>query len=154
MSLYKVVFILLFVIVNSCGESSRREVSDINKIQIEFDGGAMEFYKKHDLFVDSSDKEIIEEIFRLKELSVAVNGYRSLRPVMWQIDFYIDNKEDGQLLLRINSDTSGIITVIENNSFYENKVLFEYACTLIKFEEIKEYRGELVQQTYQTEILD
>ncbi len=73
---------------------------------------------------------------------------------MWQIDFYIDNKEDGELLMRISSDTSGMITVIEDNSFYENQVLFEYACTLIKFEEIKEYRGELVQQTYQTEILE
>lgn len=66
--MYKVVFILLFFIVNTCSESSRRQVSDINKIQIEFDGGAMEFYKKYDLFVDISDKEIIKEIFKLKKI--------------------------------------------------------------------------------------
>lgn len=149
---YKLILILLLIV--SCSKYKGEPKSlEYDSIEIEFDGLKGDFYKKGNISLSFTDKEIVKKLNTVKNKIKKAPTFSTLKPVMYQIDLHYKNsKTNEQLLITINSNTNNEIIMVIGNDYFINEDIYSYISSLIKLEYIKNYNGELTQNSYEKEI--
>lgn len=137
-------FLMIILLCFSCGNS--RELT--TKLTIEFDGFKREFHGKYDLVVNLKSKDSITTMLNMLDSSEHTL-ICNLRPVMWDIDvFSASEKGNLDLLFSINMNTEDEAYILRGKKCFKNDDLVDLIREIIHLNQIKNYQGELTQESY------
>ena len=141
-------FLFLITLIGlNAGCSS--QINDIKSLEVEFDGGKNEFYKKYNLWNTFTDKSLINKIVTSIDTSENIFNCPPHRPVMWEIDVYAkDEKDKSKHLFKIGSNTYNKLSLWKGELCYNNDSLIQMMMELMRVEEIKKFQGEMSQSDY------
>ena len=145
----KYLYLILFIPLGLSWVSCNSQNESVRILEIEFDGGKKEYYKKYNLWTEVSDSLLINRIVTAADTSEALLFCPPIRPVMWQIEVSAKYADGGEShIFKINSNTYGDLSLLKGRRCYDNAPLIEMLMDIVKVEEIRKFPGPMNQADY------
>ncbi|TKG88259.1 hypothetical protein EYV94_27375 [Puteibacter caeruleilacunae] len=150
--------IILVAFLCSCSEYKGSKDSDAyDCVEVVFDGYG-EYDIEGELSISFIDSTVVKKLNELKNVSKG-KWVIDNKATEYFIRLYYEDTETGEKLVISISKSKGSTPTIEYglgtlfDAQYKNEKLVDYVGSLIKLEEIKQYKGSLTQEVYDKRIL-